>query len=254
MEIHILPLAYLKAEAETMIKPLSIEEIRKHYSIDSEGFIRLALNCLLIIEGDRVVLIDPGCADFLPARIMKEYGLEITETMESILEKKGLSSDQVTDVIFTHLHFDHGSAAFRRKPGKIEKSFPNARYHVLKEHFDYALKPDSAESNSFFTVFFKYIDKVHWLEDWILDWLRFKVYQGHTRGMVVPVINSGSELIYYVSDLIPMQIFLDEEIWCGYDLHPDLLRSEKLEFLSEIREPSKIIFFHDTLTDSISYP
>lgn len=254
METHILHLGYLKAEAEMMIKPLSQEEIRMHYDVDSEGFVRLALNALLIVEGDRVVLIDPGCADFLPARIMKDYGLEVSESMEHILAKKGLDTNQVTDVIFTHLHFDHGSAAFLRKPGKIEKRFQNARYHVLKEHFDYASKPDPAESNSFFTVFFKYIDKVHWLEDWSLDWMKYKVFRGHTKAMVVPVVKSGSEHIYYVSDLIPMQIFLDKEIWCGYDLDPDLVSSEKVEFLSEIREPSKLIFFHDALTDSRYYP
>jgi len=84
--------------------------------------------------------------------------------------------------------------------------------------------------------------------------MKFKVYQGHTREMVVPVIKSASERIYFVSDLIPMKIFLREEIWCGYDLDPDLVRSEKLNFLSEISESSKLIFIHDTLTDSMYYP
>jgi len=153
MEMHILHLGILKAKAEEMIRPLKVEEISKLYNVDSEGNISLALNALLLIEGERVVLIDPGCAEFLPARIMKEYGLEVTESIESILKNKGVDAGQVTDVIFTHLHFDHGSGAFMRQPGKIVKRFPNARYHVLKEHFNYATRPFPSESNSFFTLF-----------------------------------------------------------------------------------------------------
>ncbi|MEN8230989.1 MAG: MBL fold metallo-hydrolase [Bacteroidota bacterium] len=254
MEIHILHLGMLKARAEKMIRPLSAEEISNKYSVDSEGCISLALNGLLIIKGERVVLIDPGCADFLPARIMNEYGLEITEPIESILLQKGVKADQVSDVIFTHLHFDHGSGAFIRKPGKITKRFPNARYHVLKEHFDYASRPHPSESNSFFTLFFKYIDRVHWLEDWSVDWMRFKVYHGHTRGMVVPVIKSEEHEICYASDLIPMQVFLKKEIYSGYDVDPDLAKSEKQQFLSEIGESVKLIFIHDALIDSAYYP
>lgn len=255
MELHILHLGYLKADAVKMIKPFTEKEIQEHYSVDKEGFIRLALNGLLILVGDRIVLIDPGCADFLPARIMTDYGLEVNESIESILEKKGVAASQVSDVLFTHLHFDHGSGAFIRKPGRIEKRFPNARYHVGKEHFEYASHPHPSESNSFFTSFFRYIDQVHWLEDWSADWMDFKIFQGHTRGMLIPVIHSGGEKICYLSDLIPMQVFLNREVWCGYDLDPDLAKIEKVEFLSQIKaENNKLIFLHDPLKDSIIYP
>jgi len=254
MQIHILHLGFIKASAVKMIKPLTIEDIGLKYDIDPEGDIRLALNALLIISDERVVLIDPGCADFLPSRIMNEYGLEIPEPIESILQSKGIVPEQVTDVIFTHLHFDHGSGAFMRKPGKIVKRFPKARYHVLKEHYEYASRPHPSEASSFFTFLFKYIDGVHWLEDWDFEWMTFKIYNGHTKGMVVPVIRSGREEIFYVSDLLPMHIFLNKEIFCGYDLDPDLIKTEKLDFLSEINKSSKIIFNHDTLIDSMYYP
>jgi len=254
MKIHFLHLGFLKASAITMIKPLDIERIRLKYDVDNEGFIRLALNSLLIIEGERIVLIDPGCADFLPSRIMKEYGLEVSESIENVLHNKGVNASQVTDVLFTHLHFDHGSGAFMRKPGKICKRFPNARYHVLKDHFDYASNPHPSESNSFFTPFFRYIDRVHWLEDWSMDWMRFKVFNGHTRGMTIPVINTDQGDVYFVSDLLPMEIFLDKQIYCGYDLDPDLANAEKLNFLHELSESSKLLFTHDTLIDSMYYP
>lgn len=229
-------------------------DIRLKYFIDHEGYIRLSLNGLLIIEGEHIVMIDPGCAEFLPARIIKEYGLEVPESIEDVLVQKDVVPDQVTDVIFTHLHFDHGSGAFARQPGKILKRFPNARYHVLKEHFDYASRPHPSESNSFFTLFFKYIDRVHWLEDWTRDWMKFRIYNGHTKGMVVPEIKSGLDEVYYVSDLIPMEIFLKKGVYSGYDLNPELARSEKEKFLNEIAGSARIILFHDPLINSVSYP
>ena len=200
------------------------------------------------------VLIDPGCADFLPSRLMQEYGLEIPVSMEEELATAGVLPEAVSDVVFTHLHFDHGSGAFKRVPGNIQKRFPNARYHVLKEHYDYATSPHSMETDSFFIGFFKYLDQIHWLEDWAYEWMDFRIVNGHTKGMVVPVIHSDEGDIYFTSDLIPMHIFFDAEVYSGYDLDPDLAKREKQEFLQEIDKSSRIYLFHDPLIDSIIYP
>lgn len=254
MQVHVLHQGYLRARAIDMIKGLNGRDIQLKYRVDSGGYIRLSLHGLLLIKENSVVIIDPGCADFLPARVMKEYGLEVTESIEYILLKKGVEAGQVTDVIFTHLHFDHGSGAFKREPGKISKRFTNARYHVLKEHFEYASRPHPSESNSFFTLFFKYIDTIHWLEDWSFDWMKFRIFNGHTRGMAIPEIKSGQEKIFFLSDLLPMEVFLQKEVYSGYDLDPDLARSEKLEFLSEFSESSRFILFHDPFIDSMYYP
>jgi glyoxylase-like metal-dependent hydrolase (beta-lactamase superfamily II) len=254
MQIHILHLGFLRARAVEMIKPLTQSEIALSYNIDSEGYIRLSLNGLLIIEGDHIVVIDPGCADFLPSRILNEYGLVVPESIEAVLQQKGVSPHQVTDVIFTHLHFDHGSGAFKRQPGKIVKTFSNARYHVLKAHYEYAIKPDPSESNSFFTGFFKYLDKIHWLEEWKEDWLGYKVFNGHTRGMVVPVIKLENEELVYLTDLVPMKVFLDKDLFSGYDLNPELALTEKGNFLKSLSSPTRLILFHDPLIDSLYYP
>ena len=254
MQIHILHLGSLRAKAVEMIKPLSQSDIGRKYNVDAEGYIKLSLNGLLIIKGDSIIVVDPGCADFLPSRIMNEYGLEVPESIEAVLQLKGVSPQQVTDVIFTHLHFDHGSGAFMRQPGKIAKRFSNARYHVLKAHYEYAIKPHPSESNSFFTGFFKYLDKIHWLEEWQVDWLGYKVFNGHTRGMVVPVIKSENEVVVFLTDLVPMKVFLDKDLFSGYDLNPDLAISEKWKFLKSIRNPTRLVLFHDPLTDSLYYP
>jgi len=236
-----------------MIKPWSINRIRQKYQVDDEGYMKLSMNALLIKEGKRVVLIDPGTAEFLSARLKQEYGFEMPVSLEEIMQESDLSMEEITDVIFTHLHFDHGSGAFKRIPGNIVKRFPNARYHVLKKHYEYALNPDRVEANSFSTVFLKRLDKIHWLEDWEHDWMSFIVFNGHTRGMVVPEIDTGDGKIYFPTDLIPMEVYLEPEVYCGYDLDPELQIREKKDFIAKIDPGSRLILFHDTLKESVYY-
>ena len=214
---------------------------------------RIAMNALLVEIGERKVLFDPGSADFLPVKLRREYGLEIPVTLEEGLLGAGIIPEQITDVVFTHLHFDHASGGFKRVPGNIVKRFPNARYHVLKEHYQYAVDPDPFEADSFCTGLFKYLDRIHWLEDWDPGWVEFKIFNGHTRGMVVPVIHTKEEKTYFMSDLVPMEIFLDPEVWCGYDLESNLLLREKQDFLDQAEQGSRLILFHDTLKENVFY-
>jgi len=236
-----------------MIKPLSQEEIVLKYEVDKEGYMKLSMNALLVEDGENKVMFDPGTADFLPLRLRNEYGLEIPVSLEDTLLGLDLVPEQVTDVVFTHLHFDHASGGFKRVPGNIVKRFPQARYHVLKEHYEYAIDPDPVESDSFSTGLLKYLDRTYWLEDWDMDGISFRIFNGHTRGLAVPVIHSGRITTYFMSDLVPMEIFLEPSLWCGYDLEPDLLQQEKQEFLNEIAPGSDIIYYHETLKDSVLY-
>ena len=253
MLINSLHCGNLKVQATKMIKPLERAEIATKYEIDQEGYMILPMNAILVEEDDHMVLIDPGVADFLPMKLRREYGLEIPVSLEEELERMGQTPDQITDVVFTHLHFDHASGAFKRVPGNIVKRFPNARYHLLKEHYQYALDPDPFEAESFCTGLFKYLDRIHWLEDWDIEWMSFQVFNGHTRGMVVPMIHTDDGPVFFVSDLLPMEIFLRQEIWCGYDLEPDLQLREKQKFFQDLAPKTRLMFFHDTLKESVFY-
>jgi glyoxylase-like metal-dependent hydrolase (beta-lactamase superfamily II) len=254
MERIVIPCGSLKVNAMEMHNQLDTRTIIPDYSQDPEGNIRINMNALLVDTGGKVVLFDPGCAAFLPPRFTVSYALEIQATLEELLEGHGYSSESVTDVIFTHLHFDHGSGAFARKPGRIGKRFPNARYHVLREHYQYAKRPDRKESNSFFTALFRYLNEIFWLEDWKAEWMEFRVFYGHTRGMVVPCVKTGEKTCWYLSDLVPMASFLEPDVSSGYDLDPALARKEKREFLEGLTATCELIFFHDPLKDSVFYP
>ena len=233
--------------------PIEPDQIASYYHVNQNGYMRLSMQTVLVEEADRKVLIDPGTADFLPLRLRQEYGVEMPVPLEEELSRVGVLPDQITDVVFTHLHFDHASGAFKRVPGNIVKRFPRARYHLLKEHYQYALDPDSFEADSFCTGLFKYLDQMYWLEDWDLEWMSFKVFNGHTRGMVVPEIHAHEGLTYFMSDLVPMEIFLKPELWCGYDLEPGLVLREKEKFLHDLAPLTRLFLFHDTLKESVFY-
>lgn len=253
MKMRIVPCGYLKVRASEMVKPLTVKEISRRYELDKEGYMKLAMNALLVEVGDISLLIDPGTADFLPAHLREEYGFEQAQTLEDVLLDMDVDPETITDVLFTHLHFDHGSGAFKRVPGNIVKRFSRARYHVLKEHYQYALRPDRVEASSFSTFFLKRLEKIHWLEDWDKDWMSYKVFHGHTRGMVVPVFHAGEERTYFMTDLLPLEIFLGPGTWCGYDINPELQLREKQEFLEELDPGSRLVYFHDTLKTSALY-
>jgi glyoxylase-like metal-dependent hydrolase (beta-lactamase superfamily II) len=253
MQIHIINCGFLNVGSNEMVKPSGPERLQERYPVDRDGNLRLTMNALLVVESDRVIIFDPGCADFLPGRLMETYGLEFGNPIEESLSELGLEVNRVTDVVFTHLHFDHGSGAFQRVPGNIQKRFPEARYHVLKAHYHYAENPHCSESGSFFTKFFRYVDQIYWLEDWKEEWITFPVYHGHTRGMVVPTIHTPGNITYYLTDLVPMRIFLEPDIYSGYDLDPELAMREKQEFINGLPASSRLIFFHDPLENNIYY-
>ncbi len=249
-ELHVIPCGTLRVKADQMIQPFDPDQVDEKYGLDPEGRMQLAMNALLVIQGDRKLLIDPGAADFLPGKLAQQYGFEKGRSLEEHLADLNLEPEQITDVIFTHLHFDHGSGAFRRVPGRIENRFPLARYHLLKAHYEYALQPDPSEADAFFIRFLHFLGELHWLEEWDEEWISFRVCNGHTRGMVVPVIHRPQGNVYYLTDLVPMSIFLDRDVYSGYDLDSGLALREKREILAELQPQHQLVYFHELLENN----
>ena len=254
MELFEIPCGTLEVDAAEMFNHLAVDRISAYYNLDERGRMRIPMNTLLVVHKNRTVLFDPGCADFLPKRIIQSYGLIVERSLEEVLDEKGFMPESITDVVFTHLHFDHGSGAFLRVPGNIVKRFPAARYHIHKAHFDYVSNPDPVEQGTFFSTLFNYIEDVHWLEDWEESWLSFHVYSGHTRHMVVPEIQGGDRPVYFLSDLVPMAIFMESDVNSGYDRDPQLARMEKKDFLETVKDPSRMFYYHEPLKNSEIYP
>ncbi|MBN1133303.1 MAG: MBL fold metallo-hydrolase, partial [Bacteroidales bacterium] len=245
MNIRLLNFGFLKVRASEMIRGVVPGRIREYYAVDEEGNMKIAMNSLLIEHGGRVVLIDPGCGDFLPKRVLDEYGLEIPVPPEALLQRAGYKETDVTDVVFTHLHFDHGTAAFRRVPGKMVKRYERARYHVSEIHYRYALKPASPEKNSFFTFVFRTMDEIHMLEQWDSEWMEFLSYNGHTRSMAVPRVTGKDADLVFASDLLPLRLLTEPGSTSAYDMEPGIQVEEKKNFLESIIRPTLVVLYHD---------
>lgn len=245
MKIHLLNFGSLRVEPDIMILGIPMEKIVSRYPVDEYGLMKIAMNSLLVEHENRLVLIDPGCGDFLPKRILDEYGLEIPVPPEALLREAGYNEEDVTDVIFTHLHFDHGTAAFKRIPGNIIKRYGNARYWMSEIHYQYSLKPLEFEKNSFFSFVFRYIDNVNWLEQWDANWMSFQAFSGHTRNMMVPLIPGKNYDLLFVSDLMPMALLADPGSFSYYDIDKELQLEEKKSLPGSLDNPTLVILYHE---------
>ena len=125
MQTHILHCGFLKVRAEEMIKPLSADQIRDKYHIDSEGYMKLSMNALVVEGGNRVVLMDPGCADFLPPRLVKEYGLVVSnsiEEQERFVDDYDHNEQNPFDIISKSIDIEHMKPMKKRKTLGVPKS------------------------------------------------------------------------------------------------------------------------------------
>lgn len=245
MKHTILELGTLRVKAMEMIMGVDEEVVREYYNVDSSGFMRIALNALLLEHADRLLLIDPGCATFLPRSLAEEYDLHMRRSVEEEIVAAGYSAGQVSDVLFTHLHFDHGSGALQRIIGGIEPVFANARFVVSRDQLSYIEKQTKEEQNSFFHKLLRYIDNITYFEDWSFDGVDFYVSHGHTNNMIVPLLHSDDHDILFASDLIPMKLHMQEGAWSYYDNDKEVLQKEKDKILSSLKPGSEIIYFHE---------
>ena len=118
---------------------------------------------------------------------------------------------------------------------------------MSETHYQYAQNQVKAEKNSFFTFVFRYINEVHWLEQWDTEWIRFDTSDGHTRGMMVPRIPGKDYDLVYASDLLPMKLLKESGAYSYYDVDRDLLQKEKNEFLTARDKATLAILYHEPI-------
>lgn len=245
LKTQVIHLGTLRVDAFEMIMGVPESMIRERHQIDEHGQMRIGMNALIVDSNDRVVLFDPGCATFLSRSLADTYDLVMEQSLEEAIRDAGYDMDQVTDVVFTHLHFDHGSGAFLRVQGGIVKAFPNARYVVSKAQLDHIGSLDSEAQGSFFHKLLRFAGELTWAGDWQAEGIRFFTSHGHTRHMLVPVIETSERTLLYASDLVPMQLQLQPGANSYYDEDKSLLEREKKEILDSLDSATEIIYYHE---------
>ena len=229
---------------------------QKRYPCNNENFVRLAMRCLLIETGDKLILIDSGTGD-KQLEYLKYYDFVGVISFETELNKLGFSCSDITDVVYTHLHFDHcgGSTRYNSDKTNIELTFPNATHWVGEAQWKNFLNPNIRECDSYFPENIQPIHDAGKLKlvtenQWLCPDVELRLFNGHTVGQLVSYIHSDEKTYVYVGDVIPIAACLPVAWISAYDTYPITAMEEKKALLDEAAEKKQILFFeHDAYTE-----
>jgi glyoxylase-like metal-dependent hydrolase (beta-lactamase superfamily II) len=229
---------------------------QKRYPCNDDNFVRLAMRCLLIETGDKLILIDSGTGD-KQLEYLKYYDFVGVISFETELNKLGFSCSQITDVVYTHLHFDHcgGSTRYNSDKTSIELTFPNATHWVGEAQWKNFLNPNIREGDSYFPENIQPIHEAGKLKmvsenQWLCPDVELRLFNGHTVGQLVSYIHSDEKTYVYVGDVIPLAACLPVAWISAYDTYPITAMEEKKALLDEAAEKKQILFFeHDAYTE-----
>ncbi len=217
---------------------------------DKVNRVTLATRNLLLISDSKRILIDTGMGDKWDDKSRNIFRIDENLSLEKALFQKGYSFDDITDVILTHLHFDHTGGSAKLVDGKIVPSFPNAIYHVQKQNFDWALNPSDRDRGSYLKENFEPLAKEGVLNllttTQFDDQISFEIINGHTFGQQMIKISDGSNTVLYCADLLPFVSHIRLPYIMAYDLQPLVTLAEKKKYLKQALDENWILYFgHD---------
>ncbi len=233
---------------------------------DSNNMIDIAARCLLIENGDRLILIDTGMGDKQSEKFFSYYYLWGDNNIDKSLKKYGFHRDDITDVFMTHLHFDHcgGSIQWNKNRTGYEPAFKNARFWSTKEHWDWATNPNDREKASFLkenilpmeeSGQLHFINRAKGANFSEADNLGFGVLfvDGHTDKQMIPHINYKGKKLVFMADLLPTAGHIPLPYVMGYDTRPLLTLPEKKLFLEKAASENYYLFLeHDAHNEIIT--
>ncbi|MFQ5701345.1 MAG: MBL fold metallo-hydrolase [Acidobacteriota bacterium] len=224
----------------------------KQHAADERNRIHMVTRCLLIRGEGRVVLVDTGMGQGWSDKERDIYAIENGDRfIENSLTAQGVNAADVTDVILSHLHFDHAGGAVTRRAGALEATFPNARYHVQQQHLAWALGPTQRDRRSFRPETFLPLRDTGRLvlargKEEILPGIFVEPTAGHTISHQIVRIGEGEGSVVYCGDLIPMAAHLPSAWVMGYDLYPLTTMREKADLLERAAAGGWLLVFeHD---------
>lgn len=232
---------------------------------DAQNRIPMTMRCLLIrsLNTGRLYLIDNGAGNKFNEKMTAIYGLDYgpqgEKRLEASLARAGVQPSEVTDIIFTHLHFDHCGGTTDWVDGQLSHVFPNARYHVHRDHFRTATEPNPREQASFLPDNISPIaaasDRLSLVDvnqAFYEPGLEALVMNGHTLGQQLPTMTNGDQHLVFVADLLPTAQHLPLVWVMGYDMFPTQTLKEKQEFLEQAAaEQWWLLLEHDRFHECI---
>jgi len=230
---------------------------QKHATPDDRHRVRLELRCLVAEGHGRRILVDTGVGDRWDARQRDIYGFERRPgELLTRLREAGLAPESFTDVILTHLHFDHAGGALLDSGDPMRPAFPEARWWIQRQQWDWAHDPSERDRASFRTEDFAGLEDTGRLElvdgtREIFPEVRVTAVGGHTPGMQIVEFHTEAGTVVFVADLVPFAAHVPIPWIAGFDLNPLLSISEKRQFLSRaVEDRYLLVLGHDPVHEA----
>jgi len=260
MKLYTINTGYFKLDGGAMFGVVPKSIWQKINPSDENNMCNWAMRCLLMEEGKKLILIDNGIGNKQDEKFFGHYYLHGDDTLDKSLAKYGFHRDDITDVLLTHLHFDHCGGSIIREGEKLVPAFKNATYWSNRQHWDWAVKPNDREKASFLkenilpmqeSGQLKFIDLTAASENQLAsatftDSISIRFVNGHTNSMMLPQIRYKDKIIVYMADLLPSAGHIPVPYVMAYDMFPLTTLQEKKSFLTEAVENNYLLFFeHD---------
>ncbi|MFO7655832.1 MAG: MBL fold metallo-hydrolase [Bacteroidales bacterium] len=256
MTIRLIPSGNFKLDGGAMFGVVPKLLWQKKYPADGNNLCNLSMTPMLVEEDDRKILIDTGIGKKQDEKFFGYYYLNGSESLETSLTEYGLGRQDITDVILTHLHFDHcgGAVEYNSEEKSFNTTFPNAVYWCSRGQWEWAMNPNPREAASFLKeniLPLKESGQLRFFENnfTLSPNIVIRLYNGHTNALAVPYIKYRNRTVVFVADLLPTTAHIPLSWVCGYDTRPLISFNEKEAFLNEAVEYNYILFFeHDLYT------
>ena len=260
MKLYTINTGYFKLDGGAMFGVVPKSIWNKINPADENNMCNWALRCLLIEDGDRLILVDNGIGDKQDEKFFSYYFLHGDDTLDTSLAKNGFHRDDITDVFLTHLHFDHCGGSIIREGDKLVPAFKNAVYWSNEQHWQVATVPNEREKASFLKENILPIKESGRLKliglpssateslggSSFTENISARFVYGHTEAMMLAQVKYKDKTLVYMADLLPSQGHIPIPYVMAYDMQPLTTLNEKKSFLKEAAENDYILFFeHD---------
>jgi glyoxylase-like metal-dependent hydrolase (beta-lactamase superfamily II) len=250
-QIHVIESGYFHLDGGAMFGIIPKPLWEKSNPADEANRVKLATRNLLLISNGTKILIDTGMGKKWSKKSSEIYRIEQDEfSLTSSLAKLSLKSEDITDVLLTHLHFDHTGGSTEMVDGKLIPAFKSAKYHISEKNFNWAMNPSERDKGSYVKDNF-----IPLFENGVLFFTKDKSFDdeielievnGHTFGMQLVKISDSSNTILFCADLFPFSSHIPLPYVMGYDLQPLVTVEEKKQILTKAAEQNwKLCFEHD---------
>ncbi|HET9276759.1 MAG TPA: MBL fold metallo-hydrolase [Flavitalea sp.] len=267
MKLYAINTGHFKLDGGAMFGVVPKSIWNKLNPADDKNLCSWALRCLLIEDGNRLILVDNGNGDKQDEKFFSHYYLHGEDTLDKSLSKYGFHRDDITDVFLTHLHFDHCGGSIMRQGDQLVPAFTNATYWSNEAHWMWATKPNDREKASFLKENILPISESGQLKfipvpvrtitgieplsisDFTSN-ISVRFVNGHTEAMMLPQIRYRDRTIVFMADLMPSLAHLPIPYVMAYDMFPLTTLHEKKSFLTEALTGDYILFFeHDPVNE-----